>query len=150
MEDEKETLASHNQRLISINQNIEAEKRDLHVLLDKRIKENDRLTEEWKLINTKYTESESKLIELTVKLEEYASKEATIEFREKQFQSDKQRLLNEIDWLNKQLTTKSSQILEIKGSFNQKVYDLDTRLEDCLAEVKRKFNLRFYIFKLIS
>jgi chromosome segregation ATPase len=110
----------------------------LHVLLDKRIKENDRLTEEWKHINNKYTDAESKLLELTVKLEEYASKEATIELREKQFQSDKQRLLNEIDWLNQQLTTKSSQILEIKGNFNQKVYDLETKLEDCLAEVSLK------------
>ena len=120
---------------MSINQNLEAEKRDLHVLLDKRIKENDRLTEEWKLINTKFTQAESKLFELTAKLEESMSKEATIEFREKQFQADKQRLLNEIDWTNQQLTTKSSQILEIKSNYNQKVYDLETKLDDCLAEV---------------
>ena len=133
---------------MSINQNIEAEKRDLHVLLDKRIKENDRLTEEWKLINTKYTEAESKLFELTAKIEELSSKEATIEFREKQFQADKQRLLNEIEWLNQQLNVKSTQILDIKSNFHQKVYDLETRLDDCLAEVRRYFKKYVNIFHL--
>ena len=118
-----------------MNQNLEEDKRGLHELLDKRVKENDRLTEEWKLINTKFSEAESKLFEITARLEESLSKEATIEFREKQFQSDKQRLLNEIDWVNQQLTIKSSQILEIKSNFNQKVYELETKLDDFTAEV---------------
>lgn len=43
LENEKETLISNQQRLSTINQNLEAEKRDLFTLLDKRIKENDRL-----------------------------------------------------------------------------------------------------------
>lgn len=43
LEDEKETVISNNKRLNTVNRNLEAEKRDLHNLLDKRIKENDRL-----------------------------------------------------------------------------------------------------------
>jgi hypothetical protein len=43
LENEKEMFLSDQQRWNSINQNLEAEKRDLHILLDKRIKENDRL-----------------------------------------------------------------------------------------------------------
>jgi hypothetical protein len=41
--DEKETLMSNVSRLNSVNQNLEAEKRDLHIRLDKFIRDNDRL-----------------------------------------------------------------------------------------------------------
>ena len=41
--DERETLLSSQQRLSTINQNLEAEKRELHIMLDKRTRENDRL-----------------------------------------------------------------------------------------------------------
>ena len=43
LNDEKETLVSHEQRLSTSLQNLEAEKRELHFILDKRTKENDRL-----------------------------------------------------------------------------------------------------------
>lgn len=43
LENEKETLISNQQRLSTVNQNLEAEKRDLLSLLDKKIKDNDRL-----------------------------------------------------------------------------------------------------------
>ena len=56
-------------------------------------------------------------------------------FREKQYESDKQRLLNEIDWLNKQLKEKSSLVLEIKSSYSQKGYDLESKIDDFMAEV---------------
>lgn len=44
--DEKETLLSNVHRLNSVNQNLEAEKRDLHIRLDKFIRDNDRLNGE--------------------------------------------------------------------------------------------------------
>ena len=43
LENEKHMLISNQERLSIVNQNLEAEKRDLLVLLDKRVKENDRL-----------------------------------------------------------------------------------------------------------
>ncbi len=137
LENEKEMLQSDQNRLNTVNQNLESEKRDLFKQLDKRIKENDRLNEEWKSINLKLGQSESKICELTAKLEESQAKESTITFREKQFQTDKQRLLNEIDWLNQQLKEKSSQFLELKGSFNQKSYEQESKIEDLQAENKK-------------
>lgn len=43
LSDDKETLMSNVHRLNSVNLNLEAEKRDLHMRLDKYIRENDRL-----------------------------------------------------------------------------------------------------------
>ncbi|RNA44217.1 nucleo TPR isoform X1 [Brachionus plicatilis] len=141
LENEKETLASNQQRLNTVNQNLEAEKRDLLSLLDKKIKENDRLNEEWKSINVKLSDSESKICEITAQLEEIRGRESTIGFKERQFQADKERLLNEIDWLNQQLKDKSMQLLESKGNSNQKIYDLESKIEDYSAENRKNKNL---------
>lgn len=59
-----------------------------------------------------------------------------MKFKERQFQADKERLLNEIDWLNQQLKEKSMQLLETKGNLNQKIYDLESKVEEYSAEVK--------------
>jgi hypothetical protein len=46
LNDEKETLISNVQRLNTVNQNLESEKRDIHIRLDKYIRDNDRLNGE--------------------------------------------------------------------------------------------------------
>jgi hypothetical protein len=43
LENEKEMLSSNIQRVNTVNQNLEFEKRELYTLLEKRTKENDRL-----------------------------------------------------------------------------------------------------------
>ena len=134
LENEKETQISNQQRLNTLNQNLEAEKRELQMLLDKRLKETDRLNEEWKSLNLKLTESESNRCELTAKLEEMQKKEQNILFREKQYELDKQRLLNEIEWLNQQLKEKSSQLLDVRSNLNKRTYELESSVEDLSAE----------------
>ena len=49
LNDDKETLVSNVHRLNTVNLNLEAEKRDLHMRLDKYIRENDRLNGRLKL-----------------------------------------------------------------------------------------------------
>jgi hypothetical protein len=78
LDNEKEIFKSNQERLNTVNQNLEAEKRDLIVLLDKKVKDNDRLNEEWKSMNNKLCEHENKICELTAKLEEMQHKESTI------------------------------------------------------------------------
>jgi len=46
LNDEKETLISNVQRLNTVNQNLESEKRDIHIRLDKYIRDNDKLNGE--------------------------------------------------------------------------------------------------------
>ena len=99
MTDDKEMLLSNQQRLSTVNQNLEVEKRELHSRLNKLITENDRLNglsfeicfqldkkllfywfvlEDWKVMNSKLTECESKILESTARLEEAQSRESTI------------------------------------------------------------------------
>jgi predicted nuclease with TOPRIM domain len=65
-------------RLSTINQNLESEKRDLIVILDKRSQEISKLNEEWKLLNRKLSECEAKNCELTIRVETFENKESTI------------------------------------------------------------------------
>jgi hypothetical protein len=78
LENEKDTLNSSVQRLTILNQNLEAEKRDLIVILDKRNIEIDRINEDWKLLNKKLAESQAKNGELIVKIDELESREANL------------------------------------------------------------------------
>ena len=62
----------------TINQNLESEKRDLIVILDKRSQECSKLNEEWKSLNRKLSECEAKNYELTIRVETFENKESTI------------------------------------------------------------------------
>jgi len=135
--DDKETLASSMQRLNTVNQNLEIEKRELHSRLDKLITDNDRLNQDWKSLNTKLTESESRILDLTLKLDECQARETTISFREKQFDLDKKRLLNEIQWLNDELEKKSALILQNKSDFNRRTYEFEANIDELTAENKK-------------
>ncbi len=104
------------------------------MLLDKRLKETDRLNEEWKSLNLKLADCESNRCELTATLEEVQKREQNILFREKQYELDKQRLLNEIEWLNQQLKEKSSQLLDVRSDLNKKTYEMESNIEDLTAE----------------
>ncbi len=141
LDDEKETLQSNLQRLTAINQNLEAEKRDLLRFLDKRNQEIEKSNEDWKTLNRKLTESETRICELSLKTEELQNKESAIVFKEKQFQIDKERLLNEIEWLNKQLSLKSTQMLDAKASLSQQIYELESKLEQISNENRKNKNL---------
>ena len=55
--------------------------------------------------------------------------------KEKQFQTDKERLLNEIDWLNKQLNQKSTQLLESKTEYNKTIYEFESKVDNLQADV---------------
>lgn len=92
-------------------------------------------------MNTKLSECESKVMETTVKFEEAQSREATISFREKQFEMDKQRLMNQIQWLNDELQKKSTQILQNKSDHNKKVYELEAKQDELTAENKKNKSL---------
>jgi regulator of replication initiation timing len=50
--------------------------------------------------------------------------------------------LNEIEWLNQQLKEKSSQVLDIKSNFNQKIYDLESQIDELGAELKKVKSLK--------
>jgi hypothetical protein len=147
---ELETLKSNLDRLNSVNQNLESEKRDLLVIIDEKVKYNERLNDQFESLKVKLLEKESSICELTVKLGEMNSKEASVSMK---FQSDKKRLLNEIDLLNTQLKDKSTQILEMKSEqvqsqlehdeerlSNEKLVDLYRKEKSELTQKLQDFN----------
>ena len=108
-------------------------------------------------MNLKLTQFENNTCELTAKLEELQAKESTIAVTNKNnfieilaqvkyLYGNKKKVSwktiriwqatsIELDWLNKQLKEKSSLVLEIKSSYSQKGYDLESKIDDFMAEV---------------
>ena len=140
-ENERAMATSTQQRLTLCNANLEAEKRELHIMLGKKIKDNDQLNEEWKAMNAKLSAADARIAELSVRAETTEAREASLALRDKHFEADKQRLLNEVDWLNKQLSDKSAHILELRATFNARTYALESQCDELQAECKRHASL---------
>ena len=69
-------------------------------------------------------------------------------FKEKQFQADRQRLLNEIEWLNQELLKKSALVMQLKSEHSQKIYELESSLEKLTADVSLKFRFLYDLSRL--
>uniref|UniRef100_A0A8P4GAN9 Translocated promoter region a, nuclear basket protein n=1 Tax=Dicentrarchus labrax TaxID=13489 RepID=A0A8P4GAN9_DICLA len=125
---------------------IEAEKRELARLLEKRTQEVENLTEDVKRLNEKLTETSKVKMELQLKLDDIQSSEASVQHREKRMEQEKELLENKIEWLSAELKTKTEEllntnrekgkeILELQGSLNNNKEQV-TRLESQLASLK--------------
>ncbi|XP_061653390.1 nucleoprotein TPR-like isoform X3 [Phyllopteryx taeniolatus] len=126
---------------------LEAEKRELARLLEKRTQEVENLTEDVKRLNEKLMETNKVKVELQFKLDEIQSSEASIQHREKRMEQEKELLDNKIEWLSAELKTKTEellstnretgkQILELQGDQKSKTEQV-TRLESQLSSLKQ-------------
>ncbi|XP_077393151.1 nucleoprotein TPR-like [Festucalex cinctus] len=126
---------------------IEAEKRELARLLEKRTQEVESLTEDVKRLNEKLVETNKVKMELQLKLDEFQSSEASVQHREKRVEQEKELLDKKIEWLSAELKTKTEEllsnnretgkeILELQGSLKSKTEQV-TRLESQLSSLKQ-------------
>ncbi|XP_015236386.1 PREDICTED: nucleoprotein TPR [Cyprinodon variegatus] len=125
---------------------IEAERRELARLLEKRTQEVENLTEDLKRLNEKLTDTSKVKMELQMKLDEIQSSAASVQHREKRMEQEKELLEKKIEWLTAELSEKTEEllstnrekgkeILELQGSLKSS-NDQVTRLESQLASLK--------------
>ncbi|XP_037131815.1 nucleoprotein TPR-like isoform X1 [Syngnathus acus] len=126
---------------------IEAEKRELARLLEKRTQEAENLTEDVKRLNEKLLETDKVKLELHLKLDEIHSSETSVQHREKRMEQEKELLEKKNEWLSAELKTKTEEllssnretgkeILELRGSLKTKTEQV-TRLESQLCSLKQ-------------
>ncbi|XP_019724832.1 nucleoprotein TPR-like isoform X2 [Hippocampus comes] len=126
---------------------IEAEKKELARLLEKRTQEVENLTEDVKRLNEKLMETNKVKLELQLKLDEIQSSEASVQHREKRMEQEKELLDQKIEWLSAELKTKTEEllssnretgkeILELRGSLKSETEQV-TRLESQLGSLKQ-------------
>uniref|UniRef100_A0A674DAK5 Nucleoprotein TPR n=1 Tax=Salmo trutta TaxID=8032 RepID=A0A674DAK5_SALTR len=116
---------------------IEAERRELARLLEKRTQEVENLTEDVKRLNDKLVETNTAKIDLQLKLDEIQSSEVSIQHREKRMEQEKELLQNQNTWLNSELKTKTEELLSVSRDKGKEILELKCSLECKKDEVTR-------------
>ncbi|XP_063410496.1 nucleoprotein TPR-like isoform X2 [Mytilus trossulus] len=127
-------------QLTRSNEQLEAEKRDLTVLLEKKNKELDRLNDEWKDFTEKLSKANTAKFEAQAKLSDMQSSMVTIEFQSKRLQQENEQMKGQIDWLNKELGEKTKELMNNRKEQSSKLIDLQTQLEEKTEELRQLTN----------
>ncbi|XP_012988241.3 nucleoprotein TPR isoform X3 [Esox lucius] len=130
LSDEKES-----EQLNKAKYEIEAERRELARLLEKRTQEVETLTEDVKRLNDKYLETNAAKLDLKLKLDEIQSSEFSIQHREKRMEQEKELVQNHNAWLGSELKAKTEELLSISREKGKEVLELKCCLEGRKDEV---------------
>ncbi|XP_027875639.1 nucleoprotein TPR-like [Xiphophorus couchianus] len=116
---------------------IEAEKRELERLLEKRTQEVENLTEDMKRLNEKLTDTNKLKMELQLKLDEIQSSTASVQHREKRMEQEKELLEKKVDWLTAELSTKTEELLNTNREKGKEILELQGSLQSSNEQVSR-------------
>uniref|UniRef100_A0A3B4UI63 Translocated promoter region, nuclear basket protein n=1 Tax=Seriola dumerili TaxID=41447 RepID=A0A3B4UI63_SERDU len=113
---------------------IEAEKRELARLLEKRTQEVENLTGKI----SKLTETNKLKMELQLKLDDIQSSEASVQHREKRMEQEKELLEKKIEWLTAELKTKTDELLNNNRDKGKEILELQGSLKSSKEQVTRQ------------
>ncbi|XP_054888551.1 nucleoprotein TPR [Poeciliopsis prolifica] len=116
---------------------IEAEKRELERLLEKRTQEVENLTEDMKRLNEKLTDTNKLKMELQLKLDEIQSSTASVQHREKRMEQEKELLEKKVDWLTTELSTKTEELLNTNREKGKETLELQGSLQSSNEQASR-------------
>ncbi|XP_078120990.1 nucleoprotein TPR-like [Sander vitreus] len=116
---------------------IEAEKRELARMLEKRTQEVENLSEDVKRLNEKLTETSKVKMELQLKLDDVQSSEASVQHREKRMEQEKELQEKKIEWLTTQLKTKTEELLNTNRERGKEILELRGGLRNSKEQVTR-------------
>uniref|UniRef100_A0A3Q3G582 Translocated promoter region a, nuclear basket protein n=1 Tax=Labrus bergylta TaxID=56723 RepID=A0A3Q3G582_9LABR len=117
---------------------IEAEKRELDRLLEKRTQEVENLSEDVKRLNEKLTETSKVKLELQLKLDDIQSSEASVQHREKRMEQEKELLEKKIEWLTSELKKKTEELLNSNREKGKEILELKGNLKNSKEQVRLK------------
>uniref|UniRef100_A0A3Q3LWT1 Translocated promoter region a, nuclear basket protein n=1 Tax=Mastacembelus armatus TaxID=205130 RepID=A0A3Q3LWT1_9TELE len=116
---------------------IEAEKRELARLLEKRTQEVENLTEDVKRLNERLAETCKVKMELQLKLDDIQSSDASVQHREKRLEQEKELLEKKIEWLSAELKTKTDELLSTNRDKGKEILELQGSLKNSKEQMTR-------------
>ncbi|XP_034558839.1 nucleoprotein TPR-like [Notolabrus celidotus] len=116
---------------------IEAEKRELARLLEKRTQEVENLREDVNRLNEKLTETSKVKRELQLKLDNIRSSEASVQHLEKRMGQEKELLEKKNGWLTAELKTKTEELLSSNREKDKTILELKSNLKNSKDQVTR-------------
>ncbi|XP_061694573.1 nucleoprotein TPR-like [Syngnathoides biaculeatus] len=116
---------------------LEAEKRELARLLEKRTQEVENLTEDTKRLNEKLMETNKAKVDLQFKLDEVQSSETSLQHREKRIQQEKELLDKKNEWLSAELKSKTEELLSTNRETGKKILELQGNVKSKTEQVNQ-------------
>ncbi|XP_053293846.1 nucleoprotein TPR isoform X2 [Pleuronectes platessa] len=114
---------------------IEAEKRELARLLEKRTQEVENLTQDVNRLNEKLTETSKVKMELQLKLDEIQSSATSLQHREKRTEQEKELLEKKIEWSTTELKNKTDELLNTNREKGKEILELQSSLKNTKEQV---------------
>uniref|UniRef100_A0A8C6PVK6 Translocated promoter region a, nuclear basket protein n=1 Tax=Nothobranchius furzeri TaxID=105023 RepID=A0A8C6PVK6_NOTFU len=116
---------------------LEAERRELARLLEKKTQEVENLTEDVKRLNEKLTDTSKIKMELQLKLDDIQSSAAAAQHKEKRMEQEKELLEKKLKWLTAELQTKTDELLNTNREKGKEILDLQGNLKSSSEQVAR-------------
>uniref|UniRef100_A0A3Q1C8H4 Nucleoprotein TPR n=1 Tax=Amphiprion ocellaris TaxID=80972 RepID=A0A3Q1C8H4_AMPOC len=139
-EENKKLSEFSDQQQTKTKYEIEAEKRELVRLLEKRSQEVENLTDDVKRLNEKLTDANKVKMELQLKLDEIQSSAASVQHREKRMEQEKELLEKKIEWLTAELKTKTEELLHTNREKGKEIVELQGSLKSSKEQVTYKYH----------
>ncbi|XP_052775789.1 nucleoprotein TPR-like isoform X2 [Mya arenaria] len=117
-------------RLTRVNEQLECEKREMAVVLEKRSREIDTLNEELREMSTKMSEMNLAKCEALAKLDELKSGEVHREFQVQRLTQERDNLQQQVEWLNNDLTEKTRDLMTTRREKSTSLLDVQAQLEE--------------------
>ncbi|XP_053549834.1 LOW QUALITY PROTEIN: nucleoprotein TPR [Bombina bombina] len=137
IEKSNDQLVALQNQLTRTKDSLEAEKRDLVRVNERRAQELEHLNDDIKRLSDKLKEANVSKVELQLKLDEIQSSEFSIKHREKRLEQEKELLQSQTTWLNKELKSKTDELLSIQREKGNDILELKSALENKKDEVSR-------------
>ncbi|XP_034039643.1 LOW QUALITY PROTEIN: nucleoprotein TPR [Thalassophryne amazonica] len=114
---------------------IEAEKREVARLLEKRTQEVENLTEDVKHLSEKLMDANKVKLELQLKLDDIQSSETSVQHQEKRMEKEKELLEKKVEWLTAELKTKTEELLSTNRENGKQILELQCSLKNSKEQV---------------
>ncbi|KAL4235843.1 hypothetical protein ACF0H5_004232 [Mactra antiquata] len=116
-------------RLTKVNEQLEYEKREFTVLLEKRNREIDNLNDELREMSRKVSDMNLAKCEAIASLDNVKSDMLNQEFQVKKKDQEIQNLNSQIEWLNKDMTEKTKELMTVRREKSTKLLEIQSELE---------------------
>uniref|UniRef100_A0AAR2INT3 Nucleoprotein TPR n=1 Tax=Pygocentrus nattereri TaxID=42514 RepID=A0AAR2INT3_PYGNA len=116
---------------------LEAEKRELVRILERRSQEVESQSDDLKRLNDRLVEVNAAKMQLQLKLDELEAAEVSIKYKEKRMEQEKELLQGQVTWLNDELKAKSEELLSLSRQKGSEILDLKCNLNDKEDEISR-------------
>ncbi|KAK3745429.1 hypothetical protein QZH41_010253, partial [Actinostola sp. cb2023] len=154
----KEDALANYSKVAKVNEQLETEKLELLAVLDRKSHEIQGLNEEWKNMSEKLSNANAAKFKVEGKLDEIESQGTSFVFRERRLKQETELLKQQNDWLNAELKkkteelsylrkSKSSQILELQSSLDEKNQESITSIEYYSIEY---YSIEYYSIEYYS